>query len=164
MLRVVILKPSKYGINGYVERFRRGFMPNSTVPYVRSMTPDSSTALGWRPTRSTNTSKRTSVTWTLLRNPGAADAAGAGRRPDPSVPPSPGPGGICSSERRRHGVIGGPHAMTCDTSMLHGRGVSFALAEAELVWRQILRDAIRGELRPVYGARPAMGRNFRRRW
>ena len=29
--------------------------------------------------------------------------------------------------------------MTCDTSMLHGRGVSFALAEAELVWREILR-------------------------
>ena len=42
--------------------------------------------------------------------------------------------------------------MTCDTSMLHGRGVSFALAEAELVWREILEDAVGGELRPVYGA------------
>ena len=49
-------------------------------------------------------------------------------------------------------VIGGPHVMTCDTSMLHGRGVSFALAEAELVWREILDDAADGELRPVYGA------------
>ena len=49
-------------------------------------------------------------------------------------------------------VIGGPHVMTCDTSMLHGRGVSFALAEAELVWREILEDAAGGELRPVYGA------------
>src|SRR5437899_9065053 len=39
MLRVVIIKPSKYGMTGYVERFRRGFMPNSTVPYIRSMTP-----------------------------------------------------------------------------------------------------------------------------
>jgi hypothetical protein len=38
-LRVVILKPSKYTADGYVERFRRGFMPNSTVPYLRSMTP-----------------------------------------------------------------------------------------------------------------------------
>src|SRR4029453_3403184 len=37
-LRVVILKPSKYTADGYVERFRWGFMPNSTVPYVRSMT------------------------------------------------------------------------------------------------------------------------------
>src|SRR5688572_25819773 len=41
MLRVVIIKPSKYGETGYVERFRRGFMPNSTVPYIRSMTPAS---------------------------------------------------------------------------------------------------------------------------
>jgi radical SAM superfamily enzyme YgiQ (UPF0313 family) len=48
-------------------------------------------------------------------------------------------------------VIGGPHAMTCDTSLLHGRGVNFALAEAELVWPEILRDAAGGELRPVYG-------------
>ena len=38
-LRVVILKPSKYMPDGYVERFRWGFMPNSTVPYLRSMTP-----------------------------------------------------------------------------------------------------------------------------
>jgi hypothetical protein len=39
LLRVVILKPSKYTPDGHVERFRWGFMPNSTVPYVRSMTP-----------------------------------------------------------------------------------------------------------------------------
>jgi hypothetical protein len=32
-LRVVIVKPSKYTADGYVERFRWGFMPNSTVPY-----------------------------------------------------------------------------------------------------------------------------------
>ena len=38
-LRVVIIKPSKYLPDGSVERFRRGFMPNSTVPYIRSMTP-----------------------------------------------------------------------------------------------------------------------------
>ncbi len=41
MLRVVIIKPSKYGVSGYVDRFRRGFMPNSTIPYIRSMTPAS---------------------------------------------------------------------------------------------------------------------------
>src|SRR5947209_17286601 len=52
----------------------------------------------------------------------------------------------------RHCVIGGPHPMTCDTSMLQNRGVSFALAEAETIWLQILKDAIRGELEPVYGA------------
>jgi hypothetical protein len=41
--------------------------------------------------------------------------------------------------------------MTCDTSMLHGCGVSFTQAEAELVWPDILRDAAEGELRTVYG-------------
>ena len=51
-----------------------------------------------------------------------------------------------------HCVIGGPHPMTCDTSMLHGRGVSFALSEAETCWTAILRDALDGELQPVYGA------------
>jgi len=51
----------------------------------------------------------------------------------------------------RHCVIGGPHPMTCDTGSLQGRGVSFALAEAELIWRDILEDALMGELRPVYG-------------
>ena len=40
-LRVIILKPSKYALNGYVDRYRWGFMPNSTVPHLRSMTPDS---------------------------------------------------------------------------------------------------------------------------
>jgi len=49
-------------------------------------------------------------------------------------------------------VIGGPHVMTCDTSMFHGSGVSFALSEAELVWPQILADAASGELQPVYGS------------
>ena len=41
--------------------------------------------------------------------------------------------------------------MTCDTSLLHGCGVSFALSEAELIWAEILDDAVRGELQPVYG-------------
>jgi hypothetical protein len=38
-LRVVLVKPSKYGRDGYVERFRRGFMPNSTLGYLASLTP-----------------------------------------------------------------------------------------------------------------------------
>jgi len=41
--------------------------------------------------------------------------------------------------------------MTCDTSLLHGCGVSFAQAEAELIWHEILHDAAGGELQPVYG-------------
>jgi len=41
--------------------------------------------------------------------------------------------------------------MTCDTSILHGKGVSFAQSEAELVWSEILEDAVAGELQPLYG-------------
>jgi pyruvate/2-oxoacid:ferredoxin oxidoreductase alpha subunit len=41
--------------------------------------------------------------------------------------------------------------MTCDTAPLQGRGVSFALSEAERVWPAILEDAITGDLRPLYG-------------
>jgi radical SAM superfamily enzyme YgiQ (UPF0313 family) len=35
--------------------------------------------------------------------------------------------------------------------MIHGRGVSFAQAEAELTWPEILHDAAGGQLQPVYG-------------
>jgi len=51
-----------------------------------------------------------------------------------------------------HCIIGGPHPMTCDTSSVHGKGISFSLAEAELVWHQIIFDAADGGLRPIYGA------------
>ena len=57
-----------------------------------------------------------------------------------------------AADRGAMTVIGGPHPMTCDTTDLQGRGVAFALSEAELIWHQILSDAIRqGELAPVYG-------------
>jgi hypothetical protein len=151
-LRVVILKPSKYTADGYVERFRWGFMPNSTVPYVRSMTP---AELGGTPVEVHTIDEyvHTDLEYlSLLRR------QRGGRTLLALV-------GVQSHQfhraldlaayARRNGclaVIGGPHVMTCDTSMLHGRGVSFALAEAELVWRAILEDAVGGELRPVYGA------------
>lgn len=41
-LRVILLKPSKYGPDGFVERFRRGFMPNATLYHLASLTPASS--------------------------------------------------------------------------------------------------------------------------
>jgi radical SAM superfamily enzyme YgiQ (UPF0313 family) len=58
---------------------------------------------------------------------------------------------LAQSRGVEHCVIGGPHPMTCDTAMLQGRGVSFALSEAEVVWPAILRHAVAGELLPVYG-------------
>jgi len=150
-LRVVVLKPSKYLPDGVVERFRWGFMPNSTVPYMRSMTPESIGGLATE-VHSVDEYVHTDLDYLSLLNnsPGhrtllalvgvqshqfhrALDLAALARRNGCMV------------------VIGGPHAMTCDTSMLHGSGVSFALSEAELIWSDILHDAAAGELQAVYG-------------
>jgi hypothetical protein len=134
-----------------VERFRWGFMPNSTVPYVRSMTP---AEVNGTPTdvHLIDEYVHTDLRYlSLLRRPRG------GRTLVALV-------GVQSHQfhraldlaayARRNGcmaVIGGPHVMTCDTTPLHGRGLSFAQAEAELVWPEILEDAADGELRPVYG-------------
>ena len=150
-LRVVVLKPSKYLEDGYVERFCWGFMPNSTVPYMRSMTP---AMVGDTPVEIHTVDEyvHTDLQYLSLLKP-----RHGGRTLLALV-------GVQSHQfhraldlaalARENGcmvVIGGPHAMTCDTSTLHGRGISFALAEAELVWSQILTDATEGRLAPVYG-------------
>ena len=150
-LRVVVLKPSKYAADGFVERFRRGFMPNSTVPYIRSMTP---AVIGEAPVQVDTVDEyvHTDLEYLSLlrRQPGeqtmlalvgvqshqlhrALDLAAVASKSGCLV------------------VMGGPHVMTCDTSQLQGGRVSFALSEAELVWSEILEDANRGELQPVYG-------------
>jgi hypothetical protein len=130
-LRIVILKPSKYLVDGYVERFRWGYMPNSTLPHIRSMTP---LAIDGVPieihtideyVHTTNDYlsllKPSRETRTLLALVGvqshqfhrALDLA------------------ALATQQGCMSVIGGPHVMTCDTSMLQGHGVSFALAEAQ---------------------------------
>ncbi len=151
-LKVVIIKPSKYLVDGTVERFHRGFMPNSTIPHMRSMVPawvnqqatetyaideyvhkDLQYLRHFRPTRGS----RTLVALVGVQSHQfhrALDLAALAHRNG------------CLA------VIGGPHVMTCDTSMFHGHGVSFAQCEAELVWSDILQDAAAGELRPLYGA------------
>lgn len=150
-LDVVIIKPSKYLANGAVERFRRGFMPNSTVPYLRSMVPPKVAGMPVE-THTIDEYVHTDLHYMNLLSPRR------GRRTLVALV------GVQSHQfhraldlaayAQRQGcltVIGGPHVMTCDTSMCHGRGVSFALAEAELIWPEILRDAAEGELQPVYG-------------
>ena len=150
-LRVLILKPSKYGVNGHVERFRRGFMPNATIPYLQSMTPP---VLG-------DCSIETHVIDEYVQT----DLSYLKQLERSSEPTLLALAGVQSHQFQRsldlaayaldrgveHCIIGGPHPMTCDTSMLHGRGVSFALAEAETIWTAILQDALDGQLRPVYG-------------
>lgn len=151
-LRIVILKPSKYSLDGYVERFRRGFMPNSTVPFLRSMTPASLDGVELQ-TIAIDEYVQTDLEYlkylhqadcpTLLALVGvqshqfqrALDLAAYAHA-----------NGVSRC------VIGGPHPMTCDTSMFEDSGVSFALAEAEIIWPAIIRDAINGELKPAYGS------------
>jgi hypothetical protein len=151
-LQVVIIKPSKYLADGLVERFRRGFMPNSTVPYMRSMIPVEMSGIPVE-THAVDEYVHTDLHYLklLLCPPGKRTLVALV--------------GVQSHQfhraldlaayARRNGcmtVIGGPHVMTCDTSMFHGRGVSFAQAEAELIWPEILRDAAGGELQTVYGS------------
>ena len=38
-LRVVLIKPSKYALDGSVERFKKGFLPNATLYHIASLTP-----------------------------------------------------------------------------------------------------------------------------
>jgi len=159
-LRVVIVKPSKYAADGFVERFRRGFMPNSTVPYLASMTPR---FIGQRRCDVETIDEYVETDREYL---------------DRFVP---GPGertlvalvGVQSHQLHRAldlaaharsrgalAVIGGPHPMTCDTTMLQGRGIAFALSEAETIWPAILEDALSGELAPVYGGEERWGRRL----
>lgn len=150
-LRVVIIKPSKYGPDGCVERFRWGFMPNSTIPHLRSLTPPSVVGVDID-VHAVDEYVHTDLSYLdLLRRVDGVNTLAAFV-------------GVQSHQfhraldlaafARQHGchtVIGGPHPMTCDTSTCRVDGVSFALAEGELIWRDILSDAIAGGLQPVYG-------------
>jgi Radical SAM superfamily len=152
MLRVVIIKPSKYGVSGYVERFRRGFMPNSTVPYIRSMTPASIEGVRIE-THAIDEYVQTDLGYLdLIRNPDQPTLLALVGVQSHQFQRSLDLAAFARANGVQNCVIGGPHPMTCDTRMLQNRGVSFALAEAETIWVQILRDAIQGELRPAYGA------------
>src|SRR3989454_8291657 len=152
MLRVVILKPSKYGLSGYVERVGRGFMPTRRAPYTRSMTPASMEGVTIE-THAVDEYVQTDLGYLdLLRKPEEPTLLALGGVQSRQFRRSVDLAAFARAHGVRHCVIGGPHPMTCDTSMLQKRGVSFALAEAETIWLQILKDAIRGELEPVYGA------------
>lgn len=151
MLRVVIMKPSKYGVNGDVERFRRGFMPNSTVPYIRSMTPASLDGVSIE-TLAIDEYVQTDLRYLdVLRHPDRPTLLALVGVQSHQFQRSLDLAAMARSHGVRHCIIGGPHPMTCETSLLQNRGVSFALAEAEMIWLDILRDAIRGELQTVYG-------------
>jgi hypothetical protein len=150
--RIILIKPSKYGLDGAVERFRRGFMPNSTLLHLRSLTPD---CVAGRQTEVRMIDEYTfpNLRYLDLLRPASCDLLAIAGAQSHQMHRAL---DLCALARRngvRSIVIGGPHPMTCDTSEAQGRGVSFALAEAELIWPSILEDAAgAGELKAVYGA------------
>jgi hypothetical protein len=145
-LRVVLIKPSKYGIDGFVDRFRLGYMPNATIWHIASMTPKN---IDGCTIEIKTVDEMVERDLSYLRfEPGdlvalvGVQSHQFQRAVDLATH---------AIERGALAVIGGPHPMTCDTSEFHGKGVSFCLAEAELAWHGILVDAIQGELQPIYG-------------
>ena len=160
-LQVILLKPSKYRRDGAVERFESGFMPNATLSHIASLTPDK-VGETYVDVRYVDEYVQTEINYLNLLH-GAGDTITLLALV-----------GVQSHQFQRaidlaayarshgivHVVIGGPHPMTCDTSLLHDRGVSFAVAEAELVWDQILQDTIEGELQPVYGSEQRWAHNI----
>jgi hypothetical protein len=150
-LSVVILKPSKYDRDQFVERFTRVFMPNSTLAHIVGCTPALidgvdidvysideyvETSLEYLKRLDSARGTRTLVALVGVQSHQFQRALDLG---------------AYALDRGCLAVIGGPHVMTCDTAAFQGRGLSFAQAEAEVIWRDILRDAVRGELQPVYG-------------
>lgn len=152
-LRVVLVKPSKYTPDGAVERFETGFMPNATLYHIASLTPRSVQGASVE-VHTIDEYVRTDLEYLRLLH---AEAGVTVLLALVGVQSHQFQRGLdLAAYARAHGVqhcvVGGPHPMTCDTSMLQGRGVSFALAEAELIWQQILDDALLGELQTCYGA------------
>ena len=152
-LRVILVKPSKYGVDGCVERFRRGFMPNSTLPYLASLTP---ARLGDRPVGVHTIDEYVETDLDYLRlleaDSGCVTVLALVGVQSHQFQRALDLAAYARSRGVAHVIIGGPHPMTCATAALQDRGVSFALGEAEGIWPRILADACDGELRPTYGA------------
>lgn len=152
-LRVVLVKPSKYGPDGTLERFRVGFLPNATLHHIASLTPPR-IAGAVVEVRSIDEYVYTDLDYLRLLHgeTGVTTLLALVGVQSHQFHRSLDLAAYARAHGVEHCVIGGPHPMTCDTSMLQGRGVSFALAEAELIWERILEDAVHGQLESCYGA------------
>src|SRR5688572_16591738 len=118
-LRVVILKPSKYGVEGYVERFHRGFMPNSTVPFLRSMTPIWMDGVRIESIAIDEYVRRDLDYLELLRYPDPPTLLALVGVQSHQFQRSLDLAAFARAHGTRHCIIGGPHPMTCDTSQFH---------------------------------------------
>ena len=153
--RIVIIKPTHYGPEGFATKFWYPFMPSPAPAFMKSrvssylqlrdlkrdievVTVDECAHTDLRYMKSLK-SKYVGETLVLVVS---AQSMQFHRALDLAN---------IAANNKSLSIIGGPHTMVCDTSMLHGRGISFALAEAELILAQILDDALQGFLHPVYG-------------
>jgi len=135
-IKVVLVKLSKYAVDGYVERFKAGYMSNATLYHITGLTPKYINSV------KVITNTIDEYVWDELDY---LDLL----RPDPDLSCITllALVGIQSHQFHRaldlaafahsnginHCIIGGPHSMTCDTTQFQNRGVSFSLAEAEVV-------------------------------
>jgi len=151
-LRVVIIKPSKYLRDGYVERYRRTIIPNATAPYIHSLTPTHIDSCKIETVTFDENFETDLHYLDLLRDRGTSTLLALVGVQSHQFHRALDLAALAREEGGALSVIGGPHAMTCDTSDAQGiDGISFALSEAELIWPEILKDAIGGSLKLIYG-------------
>ncbi len=151
-LRIVLIKPSKYNPDGTVARFQYGLMPNATLYHLASMVPP--VVEGMRTeVHLIDEYVRCELDYLelLQRDPDCEVLVAIVGVQSHQFQRALDLAAFALDRGVRCCVVGGPHPMTCDTSMFHGRGLSFALSEGEVIWQDILRDATRGELAPSYG-------------
>ena len=122
-LRIVPLKPSKYAADGYVERFRRGFMPNSTVSYLKSLTP---TEVDGTPCEVFAVDEYVPHRSRLPVSPGARRGPTDASRPRRCAEPHQfhralDLAALARSRGVENVVVVGPHVMTCETTSLQDR-------------------------------------------
>jgi hypothetical protein len=151
-LKVVLIKPSKYSADGLVERFKTGFMPNATLFHIASLTPKKVNDVPII-VHTVDEYVRDDLDYLklLTKDPDCTTLVALVGVQSHQFHRALDLAAYARKHGVRHCVIGGPHVMTCDTSQFQNRGISFALAEAEVIWNEILSDAIGEELKPVYG-------------
>ncbi len=153
-LKVVLVKPSKYAVDGYVERFKSGFMPNATLYHIASLTPKYLNSVQII-THTVDEYVRDDLEYLDLltpdKNPNCITLVALVGVQSHQFHRALDLAALARNNGIEHCIIGGPHPMTCDTSQFQNNGISFALAEAEVIWNEILEDALAGELKSVYG-------------
>jgi hypothetical protein len=135
-----------------VERFKTGFMPNATLFHIASLTPKKVSNVPVT-VHTVDEYVKTDLDYLklLTKDPGYITLVALVGVQSHQFHRALDLAAYARKHGVRHCIIGGPHVMTCDTSQFQNRGISFALAEAEVVWKEILSDAITGELKQVYG-------------